>query len=141
MIKNENIDTALGIAPAVDGEIISANQAETSLSLGGEIGLTDEAESDFKYARENFYDVIEKGSQALEEILQVAKSSESPRAFEVVSTLIKTISDTSKELVNLSNKKQEAQKTNTDSDVTINNNSIFVGSTKELQELIEKSKR
>ena len=91
-------------------------------------------ENDYEYARENFYNVIEKGTQALEDMLDVAKASEHPRAYEVVSTLMKTLVDANKDLVEMGKKKaqEEAPK-----DVPVTNNNLFVGSTAELQQLLK----
>jgi hypothetical protein len=91
-------------------------------------------ENDYEYARENFYNVIEKGTQALEDMLDVAKASEHPRAYEVVSTLMKTLVDANKDLVEMGKKKaqEEAPK-----DAPVTNNNLFVGSTAELQQLLK----
>ena len=94
-------------------------------------------ENDYEYARENFYNVIEKGTQALEDMLDVAKASEHPRAYEVVSTLMKTLVDANKDLVEMGKKKaqEEAPK-----DAPVTNNNLFVGSTAELQQLLKDMK-
>jgi molybdopterin converting factor small subunit len=94
---------------------------------------SDEQE-DYKYARENFYNVIEKGTEALEDMLNVAKASEHPRAYEVVSTLMKTLIDANKDLVSMGEKKQKENESQEGSNVT--NNNLFVGSTTELQNML-----
>src|SRR5210317_1864061 len=91
-------------------------------------------ENDYEYARENFYNVIEKGTQALEEMLDVAKASEHPRAYEVVSTLMKTLVDANKDLVAMGEKKKKDEAPEEEKRVT--NNNLFVGSTSELQQLL-----
>ena len=96
-------------------------------------------ENDFKYTRENLYSIIEQGSRALEDMIDVAKASEHPRAYEVVSTLMKTIVDANKDLLDLSKKRKELQREEQkDSPQTVNNN-LFV-STAELQKMIENSR-
>lgn len=96
-------------------------------------------ENDFKYTRENLYSIIEQGSRALEDMIDVAKASEHPRAYEVVSTLMKTIVDANKDLLDLSKKRKELQREEQkDSPQTVNNN-LFV-STSELQKMIENSR-
>ena len=96
-------------------------------------------ENDFKYTRENLYSIIEQGSRALEDMIDVAKASEHPRAYEVVSTLMKTIVDANKDLLDLSKKRKEIQREEQkDSPQTVNNN-LFV-STAELQKMIENSR-
>ena len=61
-------------------------------------------DNDFKYARENLYNIIERGSDALNTLVDVANQSQHPRAFEVVGQLVKTLSDTNKDLLELQKK-------------------------------------
>lgn len=80
-------------------------------------------ENDYEYARQNLYDVIEKGSHALEDIMDIAKQSESPRAFEVVTNLIKTMVEANKDLLELAKKKKDLDKEELPTtNVTTNNN-------------------
>ena len=99
----------------------------------------DDITKDYTYARENMYDVIERGTEALDYLLELAKASEHPRAFEVVSTLSKTIVDANKDLLEVQTKlkklKEEDKKENPQN-VT---NALFVGSTADLQKLIKGS--
>lgn len=79
------------------------------------VGDDDEQiDKDYEYTRTNLYNIIERGTEALEEVLEVAKQSQQPRAFEVVSTLVKTISDANKDLLELKNKQKalKGEKTN-----------------------------
>lgn len=100
----------------------------------------EEAENDYDYARKNMYDVIEKGARALEEILDVAVSSQHPRAYEVLATTMKTLVDANKELVQLSKKKNEEEKLNNDpqpgSGGNVTNNNLFVGTTHDLLKVL-----
>ena len=91
-----------------------------------------EADIDYKYARENLYTIIEKGQESLNTLVDVAQQSQHPRAFEVVSQLVKTLSDTNKDLLELQRKIQEGPKTV--------NNSLYVGNTADLQKFINKRK-
>lgn len=81
---------------------------------------------DYEYARKNLYDVIEKGSDALEHIMDIAKQSESPRAFEVVTNLIKTMVDANKDLLELQKKNKELQKTDEPEQKNVTNNNLFL---------------
>jgi hypothetical protein len=100
----------------------------------------EEANNDYEYARKNMYDVIEKGTQALEELLSVATSSQHPRAFEVLSTTMKTLVDANKELVNLSKKKSDEERNSDDpqtgSGGNVTNNNLFVGTTHDLLKVL-----
>ena len=96
-----------------------------------------ELDTDRDYARTNFYDAIEAGSRALQEMLDVAQQSNHPRAYEVVATLIKTLTDANKDLVAMS-EKRVPEKSEADQPKTVtNNNLIFQGSTKELLKMIK----
>ena len=92
--------------------------------------------ADYNYSREQYHNLIDKGNEALEELMSVAKESESPRAFEVTAQLLRTISDTTKELLQLQKIKKEVEKEIKDPRTV--NNSLFIGSTKELQDLLNK---
>ena len=99
-------------------------------------------EEDYNLVRNNLKLIIEIGQSAMEGILNVASEGESPRAYEVVSQLIKSVSDANKDLLDLHKKMKDLEK-----DVgtkqtagSITNNAIYVGSTKDLQRLIKDSK-
>jgi len=98
-------------------------------------GITAAASEDYTYARENLKKLITMGSSGLEGILKVAQESDSPRAYEVLATTLKTVAEMNVNLMDVSAKHAQATKT------TINNNtnnSIFVGTTKDLQALLKK---
>ena len=95
---------------------------------------------DYEFARENLYSVIEKGTQALDSLLELAKVSEHPRAFEVVATLSKTLMDANKDLLSIQKKVKELQKADDDegnSGPTSVTNALFVGSTADLQKMLK----
>lgn len=98
----------------------------------------DTVDTDIDYARENLYKIVESGNDALETLLNVAKASESPRAFEVVQQFIKTMADANKDLVELQRKKK-LLKGDVEKAKEIHNN-LFVGSTAELQKMIKEMK-
>ena len=90
---------------------------------------------DYNYARENYYNLIERNQAAVEEMLEIAKQSEHPRAFEGVGQLIKSGLDANKELMTLHKTKKELS-IEKSSGVNVNN-AVFVGSTAELQKLLK----
>lgn len=97
-------------------------------------------ESDTEFARQNIKSLIEKGSSAVDEILQVAKHSEHPRAYEVASIFMKNMADLNKDLLELQKRKRDLQISSKDTgskDVNIDK-AVFVGSTAELMKLIKK---
>ena len=95
--------------------------------------------TDYNTTRKNLLDLLATGKDALDTALLVAKDSEHPRAFEVVGNLMKQVADINEQLLVLSERKQKLDgkltDTNQGGNVTTNN-SIFVGSTSELQKLI-----
>ena len=96
-----------------------------------------EADIDYKYARENLYTIIEKGQESLNTLVDVAQQSQHPRAFEVVSQLVKTLSDTNKDLLELQKKVKVIKKDIPDQPQNVTN-ALFVGNTSELQKMINK---
>jgi hypothetical protein len=95
-------------------------------------------DDDFEYSRRTYYDLIEKGQGALEEMMEVAKQLEHPRAFEVVSGMIKNISDVNDRLMDLHKKKKDYNKKDIAKPVDgTTNNNLFVGSTVELQRMLQ----
>jgi len=93
-------------------------------------------EQDYEYSRETYYDLIEKGRESLELMIEVARESEHPRAFEVLSNMIKGIADVNGSLIDLNKKYKDLQKSDTPKDSTTTNNNLFVGSTTELQRML-----
>ena len=91
---------------------------------------------DYNYARENYYNLIERNQDAIEEMLEIAKQSEHPRAFEVVGQLIISGLDANKELMGLHKTKKELSIEKGGHTTTVNN-AVFVGSTAELQKLLK----
>jgi len=94
-------------------------------------------DADFNSARTNMKELIDNGMDALDGILKVASASDSPRAYEVAALLLKTLSDMNKDLMVVHEKSENIQK---EKITNITNNSIYVGSTTELQNLINKSR-
>ena len=96
-------------------------------------------DADYEYARENLKLFIEQGKVAMENIIFLAKEGESPRAYEDVGQLIKTLSDTNKDLLDLGKKVKDLKNKKDDTQQPQHvTNALFVGSTAELQKLIGK---
>ena len=134
MIQDDRIDEILEITSLVPTAEI---KPEPPAKIVPKTGKDDDI--DYNYARENYYNLIERNQDAVEEMLEIAKQSEHPRAFEVVGQLIKSGLDANKELMGLHKTKKELsmEKGGTTTNV---NNAVFVGSTADLQKLL-KAKR
>src|SRR6056300_461208 len=135
-MSDDKIGEALGLEPmekpALDGEIVEYDNSPKEVKAE-----EDNSENDYKYARENFYSVIETGTKALEQMLDVTQASEHPRAYEVVSTLMKTLVDANKDLVKMNEDRKKAKAPEEQDTKNVTNNNLFVGSTSELQKMLK----
>ena len=93
--------------------------------------------NDYKYSRDTYYELVEKGKQSLELMIEVARESEHPRAFEVLSGMIKNISDVNDRLMDLNKKKKDLDRKEEIKNIANTTNNLFVGSTAELQKLLK----
>ncbi len=124
-------------SPSEVVEVLNTNEVSHPAVING----GGEKDTDFQYARENMYDIIEKGRDAMEELLEIAKAEESPRAFEVFGQLLKNMSDSQEKLMELHQKKQKLESDGDRQEVTRAQNvtnALFVGSTAELLKLVKK---
>jgi hypothetical protein len=95
-------------------------------------------DSDYEYSRENYYNLIEKGQEAIEGILEIAKEGQHPRAYEVAGQLIASVAGTVDKLQDLQKKLKELKNLPKTASPQIKN-ALFVGSTKDLQQLLKKN--
>ena len=99
----------------------------------------EDVDNDYKYSRENYYNLIERGQEAIQGILDIAKEGQHPRAYEVAGQLIGQVAQTVDKLQDLQKKlkdlKEVPNKTNTQI-----KNALFVGSTNELQKMLNRKK-
>lgn len=97
-------------------------------------------ENDYKYARENLYNLVERGQDAIDGILELSKETEHPRAYEVAGQLIKTVSDTAEKLLDIQKKLKDLEKEDEQQKIGTQHNHLYVGSTSELQKFLKKNK-
>jgi len=97
---------------------------------------SDQIKSDFEHSRDTYYDLIQKGQESLDLMMQFARESEHPRAFEVLSGMIKNVSDVTDRLMDLQKKSKDITKDDKVVNGTTNQN-LFVGSTTDLQRLLQ----
>jgi hypothetical protein len=133
---NNKLSEALNTEPVEINPVIEV--------LPTEIVTTNVVEEDANFARSNIRELITKGNQAMDQLLAVAKESEHPRAYEVAATLIKSLADMNKDLLDLQKKRKDlipngdgfagnAKNLNVDK-------AIFVGSTNELVKFLKNNK-
>ena len=95
----------------------------------------DDPRQDYEYSRGQLYNLVEKGQQAVNGILDVCEDSQHPRAYEVAGQLIKHVADTTDKLIDLQKKMKDLEEDTGTKNVT--NNSLFVGSTSDLQKMLK----
>ena len=93
-------------------------------------------EKDYEYQRDNFYNLVEKGSAAIDGILELAKESEHPRTYEVAGNLIKQVAEVTEKLGDLQEKMRRLKEVPNTAPKSVTN-ALFVGSTAELQKMIK----
>ncbi len=96
-MKN-NVTDDLNEILNIDQELVEISESKL------QVEVPDDIETDYEFARKNLYDVIGKGNQALDYLLELAKASEHPRAFEVVGQLTKTLVDANNNLLDIQKK-------------------------------------
>ena len=97
----------------------------------------DDVDQDYEYTRGNLYSLIDKGQEAVNGALDLAMSSDHPRAYEVAGQLIKNVGDVADKLMALQKDKKSIKEESPKSVVT--NNSLFVGSTADLQKMLKQA--
>jgi hypothetical protein len=134
----DNTTESLNEIFQVDGELVEEKTPSLKReNFEARTRYDDDISKDYKYARENLYDVIERGTEALDYLLELAKASEHPRAFEVVSTLTKTLVDANKDLLEVQKKVKDLTAEDKKENPQNVTNALFVGSTADLQKLIK----
>ena len=93
-------------------------------------------ETDYRYARENLYNLVERGQDAIDGILELSKETEHPRAYEVAGQLIKTVGETAEKLLDTQKKIKDLEKED-EQKVGTQHNHLYVGSTSELQKFLK----
>ena len=135
-MKNDDIDKALGIVK--DLPFKNQTQENKLMPLPQEDwgDANEHVERDYEYQRQNFYNLVERGTDAVEGILELAKESDHPRAYEVAGNLIKQVAEVTEKLGDLQEKMRRLKEVpnNAPKNVT---NALFVGSTAELQKMLK----
>ena len=99
----------------------------------------EDVDNDYKYSRENYYNLIERGQEAIEGILDIAREGQHPRAYEVAGQLIGQVGQTVDKLQDLQKKLKDLKELPKSANTQIKN-ALFVGSTNELQKMLNRKK-
>ena len=137
-METDKLSEALGIdpLPLLSPATITAPVASNA--------VVDTMDTDIEYVRQNLYDVISKTSEAVDQLMQISRESQHPRAYEVLAQLLKNQADTAHQIVDLHKKKKDIQKqdslpsnpANTNMNVQ---NAVFVGTTAELLKIMKRN--
>ena len=122
------LDNVLGITDVVE-------QTTSTVTLP-EVKVPKEVDNDYEYQRRNFYQLVERGQDAIDGILELAKESEHPRSYEVAGQLIKNVADVTEKLGELQLKIQKLKEVQNNAPKNVTN-ALFVGSTSELQKMLK----
>lgn len=129
MAKNE-------ILNALEKNLDIIEKPKTEVNKGQ---IINDTETDIKYSREKMKELIDQSSEAINQMMALAAESEHPRAFEVLSNMIKDASQMSQDLVKLQKVRKDITQEKESKSGDTTNNAIFVGSTTELQKFLKKN--
>lgn len=96
---------------------------------------------DYEYSRDTYYEILENGKESMQLMIEVAKESEHPRAFEVLSTMMKNMADVNDKLMDLNKKNKDINQKEELKQLGNTTNNLFVGTTTDLQRLIQNEKQ
>lgn len=132
------IDDKLNEVLNITGEIVPE---ETKKESSKELTAPEDKDPDidFETGRKNLYNLLDKGNEAIDGILELAKEGEHPRAYEVAGQLIKTVSEVSQNLLDLQDKLKKIKEVPNTAPKNVTN-ALFVGSTTELQKMLKEKK-
>ena len=130
---DDKLNEVLGIAEDVTYENEVPKKPNTQLTVPED----NDPEIDFETGRKNLYNLLDKGNEAIDGILNLAKEGEHPRAYEVAGQLIKTVSEVSQNLLDLQDKLKKVKDIPDKGPKNVTN-ALFVGSTTELQKMLKK---
>ena len=128
-----DIDKALGVFDPVETAI-----KQNSVIVPKKVPQSNDndIDNDYKYQRENFYNLIERGQDAIDGILDIAKESDHPRTYEVAGNLIKQVAEVTEKLGDLQEKMRKLKEVPNTAPKNVTN-ALFVGSTAELQKMLK----
>ena len=130
--SDDVLDNVLGITDVVE----TSTSQVTLPEVNPPSTTSEDVDNDYKYQRENFYRLVERGQDAIDGILELAKESEHPRSYEVAGQLIKNVADVTEKLGDLQEKMKKLKEVPNSAPKNVTN-ALFVGSTAELQKMLK----
>lgn len=138
-MKNSNLNSIFNIEED-DSTMIEKIIDPDEIISSEVLDVKKDIEKDYKYSRSNIYSIIEKGQDAINGALELAKETESPRAYEVTGQLIKSVADATEKLLDLQKKLKDIEEVKEIRGPSTVNNALFIGSTAELTKMIKSQK-
>ena len=135
---DKNMEQIFDVATKVETPLVA--KKETLPIKVGEQELEEDLVDAYEQTKTNLQDLIDQGKSAMDEILEIAKAGQHPRAFEVYGTLLKNVVDANKELLAVQKQMRDMDKKSVPSGSTTIDKAIFVGSTSELSKFIKSNK-
>lgn len=136
--KFKKLDEVFNVTSEIVSEGIETEDDLSKIELKKESNsIVNDIKKDYEYSRGNYYSIIEKGQEAINNALELAQETESPRAYEVVGQLIKSVSDATDKLIELQKRMKDIEEIKSVSGPTNVTNALFVGSTAELSKLLK----
>jgi len=134
-IMNDGLDKAFDIVESIEDVTPKPDVKKPPKK----VEAIDQVQDDYEYARGNLYALVDKGQEAVNGALDLAMSSDHPRAYEVAGQLIKHVGDVADKLMALQKDKKAVKEESAKKVVT--NNSLFVGSTADLQKMLKNASK
>ncbi len=134
----DELDKTFNIEPIKEEEVTSVEVVSSESSL--EVDSRQQLDKDYEYSRQQIYDLIDKGQKAITGIMDVASQTDHPRAYEVAFQGIKNVSELADKLMDLQKKMKDIEEEKVQKGPSTVNNSVFFGSTADLQKFIKQSK-
>lgn len=133
----KNMEEIFDVSPSIKEEL---PVVEKLTPLYNPPNIEEDLGDAYQQSKENLQGIIDQGKEAMEDILQIAKAGQHPRAFEVYGTLLKNMVDANKELLNIQKQMREMDKNKKEVNNTTIDKAIFVGSTNDLAKLLKDNK-
>ena len=130
----DGLDNAFGAEPTELEKHVEKVKPQLKKSEEGDV------KQDYETSRAALHMLVMKGQEAVDGILDVARASDHPRAYEVAATTIKSVADTADKLIDLQKKMKELDAEDKKNSPSTVNNTMFVGSTADLQKMLKKQK-
>ena len=138
MNSDKKLTELFDIAEEIENtQVMKPKQVE--VILAGEETSKEQLDTDFEVVRKNYLNLIKKGSETLNDLLELARDTEHPRTYEVLSGLISTLSTLNKDLIEIHTSKSKIENAQPVSKTQITQQNVFVGSTSDLQKMLKKA--